>query len=398
MFKHLRAHFSVFVISSVAFLSFLFLLSYLYMSTQGPNTRAGGGETVTLSFDPATANASANTDFTTTIKATPSSTMNIVGYLIKVGFDNTKVKVKNIQYKLGVVSAGLGDTTDTDAATAAINANQVAHIQGEIQAAAGQVLPVSATDVATITFTSVSGDASAISVSADSQFYKINLDNTISPITVSAPPAFSVNGGATPTPTPASSCTIPTGTPSATLNLKLKFQGIAKKPADAYNKMPVKITVAAPGGVIMATSCGDFTSGDTGIWSANVPLNLDMLKTASAAPGLKILVKGPKHLQKKVCGGTPTETAPGTYSCSDGNITLNTVANNLDFSGITLLSGDLPTQDGIVDSYDISLIRNNLGKTDAATLVLCDINLDGVCNTQDYSLLIAALSVKTDEQ
>ena len=70
--------------------------------------------------------------------------------------------------------------------------------------------------------------------------------------------------------------------------------------------------------------------------------------------------------------------------------------NSFDFSGVLLLSGDID-QNGTVDSVDISFVRNNLNKTDADTLKKCDINLDGKCDTQDFSLVISALSVKVDE-
>ena len=71
--------------------------------------------------------------------------------------------------------------------------------------------------------------------------------------------------------------------------------------------------------------------------------------------------------------------------------------NNLDFSGIILLAGDLPIQDGSVTAYDTSLVRNNLGKTDADAVSKADVNRDGKVDTQDYSLIIAALSVRNDE-
>lgn len=61
-----------------------------------------------------------------------------------------------------------------------------------------------------------------------------------------------------------------------------------------------------------------------------------------------------------------------------------------------ILSGDLD-QNGVVDSVDISIVRNNLGKTDTATLTKADVNRDGRVDTQDFSLILAALAVRTDE-
>ena len=62
--------------------------------------------------------------------------------------------------------------------------------------------------------------------------------------------------------------------------------------------------------------------------------------------------------------------------------------------------GDLPQQDGLVNSYDISLVRNNIGVAGSqhpAVLALADLNLDGIVDSQDYSLVIAALSIRSDE-
>ena len=53
-----------------------------------------------------------------------------------------------------------------------------------------------------------------------------------------------------------------------------------------------------------------------------------------------------------------------------------------------LLAGDLEPQDGTVNSYDTALIYNNLGKQDSSTLQSADVNLDGVVDSQDYSLVL----------
>lgn len=191
----------------------------------------------------------------------------------------------------------------------------------------------------------------------------------------------------------------PTATPGPTggtdgnvkLNLKLKFQGILdKRPTDALSKLNVKVKLLNEAtGQATDYKTAEFTSDDKGIWSGNVSFNADINAKYI------LYVKGAYHLQKKICDAAPTETAGGTYRCSKGNITLTAGDNNLDFSGIISLAGDLPDQDGTVSSYDTSLIYNNLGKTDNNK---CDINRDGKCDTQDYSLVIASLSVKNDEE
>lgn len=176
------------------------------------------------------------------------------------------------------------------------------------------------------------------------------------------------------------------------LNLKLKFQGIVKQPATAQNSMTVKVKVQKDGETTSVDGTGTFVADAAGVWTGTVGVNIP-----TVSGKYKIMVKGPHHIQKKICDSTPTETAgPGLYKCANGNITLVAGDNNLDFSGILLLAGDLD-QSGIVDSVDFGLVRNNLGKTDAATLAQADINRDGKVDTQDFSLIIAALGIRTDE-
>lgn len=187
-----------------------------------------------------------------------------------------------------------------------------------------------------------------------------------------------------------------TGDPAPYLiNLKLKLQGILTKPAEEFNKLKMKVSVVPPNGSKFETSeVADFVAHESGVWSGSVkipPL------TAYGGKGFKLFVKGPKHIQKRICIDTPQESFPGTYHCENGQIELQPGTNDLDFSGIYLLVGDLPQQDGVVNSYDVSLVRNNIGSKEPAILALADLNLDGIVDTQDYSLVIAALSVRSDE-
>ncbi len=185
--------------------------------------------------------------------------------------------------------------------------------------------------------------------------------------------------------------TVPVTQPQAgnvTIALKLKFQGIVAQPAT--KTMQVKV-MAVRRDFSSAPATGTFTADSSGVWSGTVTLTLPQ------GPGYYLLLKGPMHIQKKVCEARPTETAPGTYSCSDGALSFAST-NSFDFSGVLQLTGDLSPQDGIVDSYDISLVRNNLHSKDARLLLLADLNLDGIIDSQDYSLLISSLSVKSDEE
>jgi hypothetical protein len=216
------------------------------------------------------------------------------------------------------------------------------------------------------------------------------------------------------TPTPTSPQGQPTNTPIPTqppeglvsLNLKLKFQGVMKEPSNA-NQRTMKVRIKVAGGNLSSPVSvdADFTltnnrNSDTDalIWEGSVNLPNQVI----AGQNYYLLVKGPKHIQKKICDNTPSETTAGSYRCQGGRtITFSSGQNNLDFSKIYLLAGDLPVngaQDGVVDSLDTSYIRNNLGKTDSDVISIADLNLDGRIDTQDWSMVLYALSVKTDEE
>ncbi len=201
-----------------------------------------------------------------------------------------------------------------------------------------------------------------------------------------------VTGTLTPTVTgtitPTVTITPPTG--SVVLNMKLKFQGILATPTNG-TAMNIKVMVGKDG-FLSGAQTGTFTVNAQGVWSGAVGFN-----DVTPGSGYRVYVKGPKHVQKKVCAAAPTETKAGTYRCSTGEINIVAGQNTLDFSNIYMLVGDLPNQDGVVDAYDTSLIQNNLGKTDAPTLANADLNLDGIVDTQDWSLVIASLNVKYDE-
>lgn len=220
---------------------------------------------------------------------------------------------------------------------------------------------------------------------------------TATPVPLTPTPTAPV-GQPTATPTtPSSQPTLtPTVNPGAvSIAMKLKFQGIVKAPIDQYNHLNVQVT-AGKIGYRSQPAFAVFTSDANGIWSGTVNL-----PDVAAGSGYSLYIKGPKHLAKRICDANPTETSPATYRCTMGALTLQGGINTFDFSNVYLLSGDLPEQDnsqnGIVDAYDLSFVRLNLGSRDQKVLFVADLNLDGIIDSQDYSLVIAALNVKYDE-
>jgi hypothetical protein len=220
-------------------------------------------------------------------------------------------------------------------------------------------------------------------------FVKINTDASLTN-TVITSNEVKFNGGSDSGPVPVIG--------NVSLNLKLKFQGIQKKPIDSLGAMNIRVTAVDESDGSKHEGTGSFTPDDKGIYTGTVPIALTINPGEGPSKTYKILVKGPQHVQKKVCDAKPTETVGGVYQCDKGTITLNSGSNDFDFTGIYMLVGDLPEQDGIVNSYDTSLVLNSIGKTDLETLKIADLNRDGIVNFQDFSLVIAALSVRSDEQ
>ncbi len=195
----------------------------------------------------------------------------------------------------------------------------------------------------------------------------------------------------------------PTVQGNSNLNIKLRFQGITGALADTFKTMPVKITLKKEPNIIVTTSIVNFTVDNNGIWQGVMPV------TVEAGVKYSVLAKGLMHIQKRICDLKPVESTVGSYRCSNPAIILNVgtvaapVANELDFSGITLLVGDLPLsttngQDNVSDAADIGYIINNFDKKDTDVQKIGDLNRNGGVDATDFGLIKYALSVKVDEE
>jgi len=215
-----------------------------------------------------------------------------------------------------------------------------------------------------------------------------NPTNTVAPTAPSgASPTPPASGTLTPSPTKTPTPT-PSPTPNVTLSLKLRFQGIQSAPPGV--KQVVQVTAVSNSGNRVVGKGEVLASG--AIWIGDIPLSLP------GAGEYRLYVKGPKHIQKRICVVSPEETLPGSYRCQDDrSLTLKLGKNEFDWSKITLMSGDVPPQDGVINSADLSYIKNNLGSRDVSIVEKADINLDGVVDAQDYSLVVASLAIKYDE-
>ncbi len=205
-----------------------------------------------------------------------------------------------------------------------------------------------------------------------------------------------------PSPTPTTD-DVPTPTPTTgsfsgekadvQLNMKVRFQGVVKQPNAAFDRLNVRIDIEGSQGY-KNDQIVEFKADGSGLWNGVMKI-----EDVPIAQKYAVLIKGPKHLSRKICETAPRENVPGTYKCeSGGDIELKEGGNNLDFSQIVVLAGDIPTQNQVVDSADIIFIRQNFGNTSPTALSRGDLNLDGIIDTQDYSLVMAALGFKYDEE
>ncbi len=232
----------------------------------------------------------------------------------------------------------------------------------------------------------------------------------------------------TPTPTPISAClqnksitlsSSSTPTPSANAGLikfKVRLQGVeyANIGKEEYKTQKAKVSIVrqvADTATGTTTTTFSKTFSDVSITAVSDPNSKIAYWQGEFTPtdvpfgtNYTILIKGSKHLQRKFCANNPTENAEGgyPYRClGNGAITLTSETNELDFKGVLLQGGDLPTQDGIVNAYDVSRILDiliNGESTNASHLTVADIDLNGIVNAKDRSYLIETLEEKYGDE
>lgn len=178
-----------------------------------------------------------------------------------------------------------------------------------------------------------------------------------------------------------------------TLTILLRFQGISTKPKRT-SILPIMVTVT--GGQLVApfTQTVQFTADTQGIWKGTM--------SSSSIPqgsGYALSVQGPYYLKKKICHQSPREQKSGSYSCTDGQISIMSGSHTIDASSITLLTGDLPSadgaQDGVINSRDAVFVRSNLLSQDQKIRDKADIDFNNEINVIDYALVLKAIEIQS---
>lgn len=356
----------------------LFVLGFQFIKSQRLLYQSKAAETANVFFDKASVTAPNNTEFTLKVMIRPSASFLMQYSSVIISFDKTKIHLKDggLIYKLGQASINTKASTDS----ALVNSSGIIELSNEIvYPAEGFILPAGDTELAEMTFTSESDVESTITIQTGGSYIKKVRPNFTFETIVFGEFATKVNPGTisgtstpTPTPTQASGLT-PTPTTRAgdsgvLLNIKLIFQGITKLPKQGLNKLTTQITLEDNGSTSVEKTA-DFTSDNIGVWRGSVQFS----PLVAAGKTFTVFTKGPKHL-------TQTFT----------NVTLVQGNNNLDLKGKIQLAGDLDRNDEL-NSVDLAFVYNNLDKSTTDAVTKADVNLDGVVNAVDFSLLIEAL-------
>lgn len=217
----------------------------------------------------------------------------------------------------------------------------------------------------------------------------------VSPSATAAPqPTPTTQGSPTATVAP----TAPIPADQVTLTISLKFPGISTARSKS---LPVKIGLS--GGALSQPTFKQvaFEASQTGVWTGRVSFPV-------TSGDYCVLVKGPMHIQRKICDTRPSETVPGSYRPASGSaIQLDHGETAFDFTGVIQSAGDLPlpntttgifAQNGIANSLDIVGCRSRVGSTQARDLEIADVDGDGAVSAQDCAHIESSLAYKFDDE
>lgn len=169
---------------------------------------------------------------------------------------------------------------------------------------------------------------------------------------------------------------------AAIVNLKLKL----------YGALPKAVTNLK--GTIVAVGRNGDSKNETQPEQINLSQNPDGTFSGKAAfPNFKdgtkfsLMIKVDKYLLRRICDASPFEAKPSEYTCKDPSLTIRQGDNSFDFSKVSLLPGDLGLIDGVLNGYDLSIVRNNLGQSSKESTALADLNYDGIVNDKDFEII-----------
>lgn len=155
------------------------------------------------------------------------------------------------------------------------------------------------------------------------------------------------------------------------LRVRLKFQGVFKKPQKITTQADVKISLQGKLLDEVKEKIISLAVNDQAIWEglvsfSNIPL--------VSEKNYQIKIKVPKHLEIKT-----------------QDLLLTEGENELDLTNDYVLAGDI-NDDNLINAYDLAFIRNNLNSKDFKIINRGDLNFDQNLNAVDFSLALQSLN------
>lgn len=169
---------------------------------------------------------------------------------------------------------------------------------------------------------------------------------------------------------------------TAIVNIKTKLYGAGTNPNEKIKATAVAVGRIGGGKYETTPQIFELTPNSDGTYSGTV-----------AFPDFKdgnkfsLMIKADKYLLRRICNPDPAESKVGGYICREPNLTIRKGGNSFDFSKVSLLPGDLGLTDGVLNGYDLAVVRNNLGKNEAEAVALADLNLDAIVDLKDFTII-----------
>lgn len=200
----------------------------------------------------------------------------------------------------------------------------------------------------------------------------------------------------TPTPTPSNTPTpTPTGTASNyTMEFRVMLAGVTD---GAANGTKVRIRFIGPS-VDVTTGQIVLTHTGGGVYSATLSIPFSQLPAGS---GYIVTIKGDRHVARKFC----RLTGQTSRCVSNQFITIPAPSNAIlrfDFTGLSLLPGDIAPQDGKADAFDFDIIKTLLNKSctslSSYERSIADLDYSGCITIRDAFLMRKTLETAYDEE
>jgi hypothetical protein len=325
---------------------------------------------------------------TVMVKAQPSTGSQLIqGYRFVLSFDPQLMKVIDMRYKLGNSSVGMGDNADT---LIKVNEKGELVLQAEEHSPSGiSIDSNSQYDLVELKIITVADEDTTIKLKEGSfnNFISIAEDGSLNTLPIKYKADEEKEDNEEERGLLVQSSKLPEEMPD--INLKVKLQGVT----DSVTKsnMPFTLFATIPqedaedkeknifGNLSQINKVGD------NMWEGS--LKLPLQKNV----GYKFSLNINRHISTMICDATPTEEEPGSYFCENRGVSITEFPFTLDTTNILVLTGDLPEQNGIIDSEDITKVKTFIGRSDVDANYHADLNYDGIVDTQDHGLVITAL-------